>query len=785
MGETPSTAAAATPSATTRTAAPQRASAPPLSARVRELGRRSWFLDLLGLAFVCLASLAIMVVVLKLWDDPDLHTPLQPDGDGLFTLSVFKGIQDWGWIWSNPSVGAPGGLHLNDFGALGPDNFHWALAWALSKIANQPGTIYNGMFFLTFPMSAGAAYLALRWLDISRLAAIAPAVLFSIAPYHFARGLGGHLLLADMTAVPFGVFLAVCVATGRPLWQRRAADGPRLLRWVSWTSARTLALCVLIASSGIYYAAFAIIFVVVAAFAAWLSRPDPKAVLLGAGAVLVALGAVLVFNLAPTVLYHHAHGPNTVAGQRNPNESIFYGLNLIGQVLPPQVHRFHPFATLGNEYWSQTESPGEGSTWGGTISVVGLALLIAAIAASLAGGARGRWLQDPRMRGAALVMITAALVGATGAGGAFISFIINPSLRAWDRIGIVLVFCGLLAFALGLDVLGRRVRGRPAPLRAAFVALTPVLILFGAWDQTWPAVEPDYKNSRAEWISDAHFVQKITASLGGRGSVYQIPYTPFPESPPVNQMGDYSPLKGFVHAPKTIKWSYASMKGRPEDWQAEASALPLPTQIKAAALAGFDGLWIDTRGYVNPDKEAVDPAARVTGVAPIISDDSRLRYFDLRPLRARLEPKLTPAERQAVEPDLTQPMETAYGTGFYQPESNAKDTWHWAAALSQITLDNPRSQPRRIVFEGRLSAATRSKVQLTLDGRSIGSATATPLPGRKVDQAIVVPPGKHTLGLSTNAPATTPAAGDTRDLRLQVLDSVVEDAEILALGKTR
>jgi phosphoglycerol transferase len=577
------------------------------------------------------------------------------------------------------------------------------------------------------------------------------------------------------------VYLAIAVAMRKALWARRERGG-RLTRWASGTSLRTAALIVIVASSGIYYAAFAIMFVLVAMVASRLARSDKNFTVFNGGAVLVGIGLVLVFNLLPTVLYHRIHGSNPMTGQRSASESLTYGLNLIGEVLPPPWHRLHAFRALSDKYWHDTGLPSEGSAWGGTISTLGLLLLAASLMATLVGATASRWLVDARLRAAALIALTGVLLGATGAGGAFISYVINPSLRAWNRISIVLVFCSLLAVAMALDALWRRAQARGRRASIAFVAVIPAVIAFGAWDQTSPmATKPDYAQARQQWSTDAHFVQAISASLGGHGEVYQIPYLPFPESPPIFNMGDYSPMRGYLHAGKGIKWSYGAMKGRPGDWQQEASALPLDEQIPAVALAGFDGLWVDTAGYTNADTQAVTPLRTITGRQPIMSADARFAYFDLRPLRTSLQKRLPGPEVKTVGPELLHPLQSTYGDGFYKLEQNPDTTWYWARSHASIKLDNPATRPRRVQFSAHLSSFARADVQVTLDGRPVATTVSTKLPGHPVKLTFTVPVGPHVLTLSTNAPATK-FGNDARDLRLQVLAPQVADAAFADLA---
>ena len=295
-----------------------------------------------ALLAACVASLVIAAIGLQLWDAPSLSVPWAYDQDALSLLTGFKGIADHGWIWTNGSLGAPAGQQLYDFGSLGPDNLHWAIAWIVTRFTDQPGAIYNVFLLITFPLTAAAGYLSLRWLDVQRGAACAVAIVYAVIPFHFFRGLNGHLLLADYAVIPLGVFLAVCVILRRPLFEGG---------WRSATTIRTLVICVLIASSGIYYAAFVVVLLAIAVLATRLERDDRNATLLNGMGALAAIVFVLILNLLPTVLYHRAHGANDLTGQRDADESLKFGLSLIEQVLPAPEHRFAPFRRLADEYW--------------------------------------------------------------------------------------------------------------------------------------------------------------------------------------------------------------------------------------------------------------------------------------------------------------------------------------------------------------------------------------------------------------------------------------------------
>lgn len=703
-----------------------------------------------ALLAACVASLVIAAIGLQLWDAPSLSVPWAYDQDALSLLMGFKGIADHGWIWTNGSLGAPAGQQLYDFGSLGPDNLHWAIAWIVSRFTDQPGAIFNVFLLITFPMTAAAGYLSLRWLDVQRGAACAVAIAYAVIPFHFFRGLNGHLLLADYAVIPLGVFLAVCVILRRPLFERG---------WRSATTIRTLVICVLIASSGIYYAAFVVVLLAIAVLATRLERDDRNATLLNGMGALAAIVFVLILNLLPTVLYHRAHGANDLTGQRDADESLKFGLSLIEQVLPAPEHRFAPFRRLADEYWGVRPLDSEGDPWGGTLSVLGLLVLAASLCVALVGGVAGRFLTDRRLRATALVGLTATLLGATGAGGAFVSFVLNPSLRAWNRISVVIVFCALVAVAIALEAIGRRLRHRAGAYAAVLVAV----VVFAAWDQTGSASRPDYAKLERAWNGDATFVKNINKTIGDRGMVYQLPYMEFPETAPVNGMGDYQPFRGPLHAPASMRWSYGAMKGRPADFQVAADLLPLATQLRAAALAGFDGVWLDRVGYTGTGAREVRELAQITGAPLQRSATGTLVFSDLRRLRRRLMATRTPADQAAVTAALLQPLGVDYGAQITGPAHDAHGrVTRRLQGSGTITLTNPQQQARTV----RLTVTPDADVGLTLDGQALGTLTA----GDPGDIAFTVQPGEHMLGLTT------------RGVRpVTLLDPVVEDSALAAL----
>jgi hypothetical protein len=150
-------------------------------------------------------------------------------------------------------------------------------------------------------------------------------------------------------------------------------------------------------------------------------------------------------------------------------------------------------------------------------------------------------------------------------------------------------------------------------------------------------------------------------------------------------------------------------------------------------------------------------------------------------LRALLLRRTSTADARAVGVGLTHPVETSYGAGFYDQENDATDNWRWARNRAQITLENPLRTPRATTFVARLSSRRPSHVTFARDGRRQEVARTTRLRGARAAFTFTLPSGKHVLTMTGDAPPMRRVAGDTRDLRVQVVDGRIQDAPIAAL----
>ncbi len=622
--------------------------------------------------FASLASLVCVAWVLQLWR-ADLTLPLRyaPVDDTKFYLALVKGIAENGWYLSNPHLGAPFGQQLSDY-PQGADNLNLGLVRTLTLFTSNAALIVNLFFLLTFALVSFIAHLVLRSQGLSAAAAGVASVLYSLLAYHFFRG-ESHLLLSAYYAVPLAAYLFLGLLGDKRLFARRVGTHRRWLAWASRRSLATVAICVLIGSENLYYAAFAAALIALAAIVMGVLRRW-RAVLTGLGIVLLVSASVAA-NLAPSLIYRAGHGTNSAlersAAFTEQSDEAF-SLRLSNLILPVPESRIAPLRRIAAKY-DRVIAPGYCESCYaslGTVGTVGLLWLILTALAALAGAGVVGLGSRRLVRHASLGVILAIAIGTIGGLASLIEVFVTPDIRAWNRISVFIAFLSLLAVGLLLDAL----RGALAPKRwgapLAAVACAAVLV-FGVYDQTSVSFVPAYSATAREWNSDAKFVQEIEARLPQRASVFQLPYVPFPEGYPETPVGDqiatystkYESLRGYLHS-STLRWSYGATKGRAGDWSSQLTGQPLSYVVAAAAAAGFDGLWVDPAGFEPAKATQIRAALRsLLGQAALLSPRADLWFFDLRPYLERLRQTNPPSLLSLLRERTLRPLSMACRAG--------------------------------------------------------------------------------------------------------------------------
>ncbi|QNA91162.1 sugar translocase [Massilia sp. Dwa41.01b] len=518
-----------------------------------------------------------------------------------------------GWIFDNPRSGYPFGSNFLDY--PGSDSGNLLVLKLLGLVTDSPYAAVSLYFLAGFAVTFVCAYGAMRAFGLHRPFALAGAMLFNFVPFHFLRF--DHLFYTWYFVAPLFFHIALRIANAS-----RAAppDGPqgRLSGWLA-------AACLLaLGCFGVYYAAFGLILLGVVFLAGLLGPLDLKAVRLAALAICLVVLGVLA-NVAPNVVHKYRNGPNPEVAQRSAVDAELYAFKLVQLVYPRPDHRSSRAGNMTKRYNETFPLVNENFTSSlgavGAAGFLGMFLLLCAVLA-------GRKV-DRKLQLVALLSFVLFMFGTIGGFGSLFAQLVTSALRGWSRISIFIAFGALLFFFMVLQALCRRF---PGERRLALAAVAAAVTLVGLYDQTTTACRSCIAATQTRFERDSDFVAAIERSLAPGSAVYQLPYMPFPEVPNQVRLASYDLASGVLNS-RSLKWSYAGMKGRNGDGFFRALAQePVEKQIKVIRRLGFAGVYIDRRGYADNGQAIVQRFTEALGHGPAIERaDKEIVFFPLGP----------------------------------------------------------------------------------------------------------------------------------------------------------
>jgi phosphoglycerol transferase len=575
--------------------------------------------------------LAVMACMLRLWA-ADLSIPFSYGADALYYLGEIKGWFETGSHYVNSYLGAPGVSETYDFPSA--DMLNVALIRVFGFLGANAGLAMNLFYLIGWVFLGLSTAFVVRRLGISRLVGLAVTFLYLFVPYHHERG-EGHLFLAMFWIVPLQLLVLFWLdSDDPPLINAERGGFPLQIR-----SRRSIA-AVLIALAGgalgIYYMFFGCFFLVLVALRRGLQdrvwRPA-----LAAGVLILIMAAVFLAQMTPTLVYQQRHGKDPDAAPRSSFEAELYGLRVTQMLLPIMDHRIPAFATKRLHYMELSPSGGTEANFA-ALGVVGSAGFILCLSAFLfawprdRGGDRTEDRAPPAgsavgLRWLGFLTLGALLLATFGGFGAVFAGLVSPQIRAYNRIS---VYIALFALVL-LGVLADRIVGRRASTRwrTGWLVVVVAVAALGILDQTPSSLWKDVQASADDYRTDAAFGRQVQAALPAGSTVFQLPYIPYPGYGDLYGLRDYDPLKGFVHT-DGFRWSYGSMKGRPDAaWQEATSQLPPAELLARIREAGFTALWIQFNGYEDGGKAVKAQYEALLGPPTTVRNDGTIAVWKL------------------------------------------------------------------------------------------------------------------------------------------------------------
>jgi len=357
-------------------------------------------------------------------------------------------------------------------------------------------------------------------------------------------------------------------------------------------------------------------------------------VALAAVALVLISAFVFAAQMVPSVVYSAQNGRNPAAVVRSPYEAEVYGLRITQMLLPIENHRVPFMANMRARYMAA--SPG-GATEANlaAFGIVGSLGFLLSISAVLLGWPRSsRRREGPpetdepvSLRLLGFLSVSALLLGTVSGFGAVFALAISDQMRAYNRISVFIALFALMTLGVLADRFISLRKG--GAWRVAGPLAVALVVLFGVLDQTPASLDGAVQHAAAGYAADATFGRQVQDELPSGASVFQLPYLPFPESPPMFGMLDYDPLRGYLHT-TGLHWSYGAVKGRPDaTWQQATAALPAPAMIQQLRAAGFKAIWVQLNGYEDAGSAIHAALDGLLGPPAVVSEDGVLAVWRL------------------------------------------------------------------------------------------------------------------------------------------------------------
>lgn len=583
---------------------------------VQDLGIRShsftlkeWHL-LIGGAIFCFMLASIMM---SGWPNgllPNLSSPYVYSGDGLSHAWITQRIIE-GWVYDNPRSGYPFGSNFLDY--PGSDSGNLLVIKLLSFFTGSYPAVFNLFFLLSFSAVFGFSYFSLRSIGLNRWFSISAAIIYSFIPFHFQRITHTFYLWYFVVPIFFYMAFQIFFKAKEQVYAYSKID-------------LIILGCALIvcASFGVYYALFGIITLGTAGLVGWLASKRYKPLALSAlASTIVILG--IGINTAPNIVHKFTSEPNPAVANRSPAEAEEYGLKLIQLVLPRSDHRSQVLAEITRNYESSHPLVNENRTV--TLGFVGtFGLLILGVVALIKLADQPA---DPRLSLLSIIAMVLFLFGTVGGLGAVFSEFISPLIRGWNRISVFIAFACIAATFIVIQ--NWFISCAHKKFCNVFMGLvSSVLLVLALWDQSVSVCETCNSKIEANYKADRDFVKSIESSLPIGSAIYQLPYMPFPEAAPRHNLHTYELAAGFLHS-ESLRWNYAGMKGRDGDnFYRALSQEPIDVQVDVVRRLGFDGIYIDRRGYEDNADSLIGELTKVLHTSPlIVHADGQSVFFKL------------------------------------------------------------------------------------------------------------------------------------------------------------
>lgn len=616
------------------------------------------------MAMCIIISCIIVFLLYRLWDF-DFNVPLYYfDGDTLSTLGILKRSKSLKEFFFSSNLGAPFKGANIDYPYFGE-----VINLLYFKLFVHIFGIFRGLniaYFLLFPITSIISFLVMKEFHINDLCAVSGSIIFSFLPYRLLRNTA-HLFLNCFFQIPIAILLC--------FWLIQDDKFLKIDKEFFKYKRNIIGIfCfMLIAYTGIYYAFFTTFFVCISTILKIVNSRKIACMKNGLFAC-VSICIPLIISYIPYIIFRLNYGVNIEKPTRSPIEAEVYGMKIAQLFIPLRDYGMEFIKDLKENY-AMAPVPNEGSEYLGIVGIIGFLFLIFCLFITV---------QKTKDIDNTIILLSrfnafAILLGTIGGFGSLFALLISPQIRGYNRISVFIAYFSILSICIVLSNLsGKKIYAIPIVF----------FFLISIADQ---AKIDNFCNLREETIksfySDQKFVAGIEQLVSKDAMIYQWVYQPYPENPPIHQMGDYASIRGFLHS-DNLRWSYGDQKGRNSDlWNRDLASKPMQERIRIISNVGFEGIYIDSNAYREEELSALLEEMRsLLGVSPFVSEDKRLLFFQLDPFVQKYKKNYSETEWNELKNENLTMIQ--FTDGFYGIETDDKSgfSWRWCSQKGKIKI---------------------------------------------------------------------------------------------------
>ena len=639
-----------------------------------------------------ICSVGLLAIFVRGLSWSDLYV-LQMSGDGLTNYSTAKGFVEGLNGSVNPSIGAPHGLSV--FATPSLDLIYLCILWIVSTITQNGIFAVNFIFYLGFGLAFSSSYWVLSKRLSPRFLNSILSLSFAFIPEHWARQ--SHTALSMYWTIPLSIYYIILL--GNNVFEKKYSKlktGKQKL----FEIIKILGILTFLTFQGTYYSFFTIYFtgIVLLLMSIASKKLYKVSSLMFLGQVIYFLGASSLTAKIATL-----QGTNLGIFQRTTWESILYGGHLPFIFMPwpgsgiPGTSRIH--AVLENAY------PGgnEFKIWSAfLISLLSIAIVASAFLHVTIG-------KKPSSKNTVELqiyqMFFAGILLYLSGGIGFLIAIIEPQLRAWNRVNFFLAFLAILWLVEQVPKLVSKRNSIPLLAKnSEFVTpVTYFLLLSILFVDQFPIglkIPPGTYQQNQEEIKN--FSAIVNNYLPDDCIVMQIPPAKFPEMPPIEKMADYDLFYPYLFT-RNVRFTYGSIKGsQNSSWQELLPKKYSQNFIRLIAANGFCSLMWDRNGLTTEEYVELENALNYMGLRPYFSKSERWGFVSLGPVKSQL----SGVQVFDLRNDLLDAQFVHFDSGFSFWEKGPNGDFIWAIknqAVIKIVNPSDRIIREKVKFEIRTS----------------------------------------------------------------------------------